>query len=122
MSQPRRSLDVLNIASPCTVAWKSMTGTGQVRFCTQCHKNVYNLSAMTATQAESLLGNGSEAPCVRFDRRFDGTVVTTDRCGTRAWRRVATAVAAVFLGLASLAGCDCSRLGFCTQGKIARPA
>jgi len=121
MSQRHLSLNVLNVPSPCPVPWKSMAGTAQVRFCAQCRRNVYNLSTMTAAQAESLLRAGDEATCVRFYRRFDGTVVTTDRCTTRTartWSRIATAVAAVFIGLASLAGCDCSKLGLCTQGKI----
>jgi hypothetical protein len=101
-----------------------MAGTDQVRFCSQCRKNVYNLSAMTAAEADGLLAGGQDAPCVRFYRRLDGTVVTTDRCGNRAaraWRRFTAAVAAVFIGLASLAGCDGGRLGFCTQGVPARP-
>ena len=123
MSQPRLSLDVLNVPSPCTVPWKSMAGTDQVRFCSQCRKNVYNLSAMTAAEADDLLSGGPDTPCVRFYRRLDGTVVTTDRCGNRAaraWRRFATAVAAVFIGLASVAGCDGGRAAFCTQGVPVR--
>jgi hypothetical protein len=124
MSQPRQSLDVLNVPSLCTVPWKSMMGDDRVRFCGQCRKDVYNLSAMTAAEAESLLLNGSESPCVRFYRRLDGTVVTTDRCGnrvTRTWRRMTATLGALLVALASLAGCDCSKLGICTQGKKLAP-
>jgi hypothetical protein len=99
-----------------------MTGSRLVRFCTECRKNVYNLSAMTTAEVDAILASGS--PCVRFYRRADGTIVTADRCGnrfTRSWRRFAVMLSAVLVGLASLAGCDCSRLGFCTQGKLAAP-
>jgi hypothetical protein len=124
MSQPRLSLNVLNVPSPCTVPWKSMAGTEQVRFCAQCRKNVYNLSAMTAAEADGLLAGGPDTPCVRFYRRLDGTVVTTHRCGSRAartWRRLTATLGAMLVGLASLAGCDCAKLGMCTQGKPASP-
>jgi hypothetical protein len=100
-----------------------MAGSNQIRFCTQCSKSVYNLSAMTSAEAEALL-NRIEKPCVRFYRRLDGTVVTTDRCRngvTRVWRRFATAMGAMFVALGSLAGCDCSKLGICTQGKMVAP-
>lgn len=124
MSDPRLSLNVLNVPSPCTVPWKSMVGDDRVCFCGQCQKNVYNLSAMTAIAAESLLQVGGEAPCVRFYRRLDGTVVTIDRCGNRVartWRRLSATLAAMLLGLASLAGCDRAQFGMCTQGKPASP-
>ena len=124
MSQMRQSLEVLNIPSPCTVPWRTMSGTAQVRFCKQCRKDVHNLSAMTAAEAENVLNLSLETPCVRFYRRFDGTVVTTDRCGnrvTRSWRRFTAAMSVMFVALVSLAGCDGSKLGFCTQGKPAGP-
>lgn len=126
MSQPRLSLDVLNVPDPCRVLWRSMAGDDRVRFCGRCRQHVYNLSALTADEADGLLRNAAAGtPCVRFSRRRDGTVVTADRCGGRAartWRRVAATLAAVLVALASLAGCDGSKLGMCTQGKPARPA
>jgi len=124
MSHPHLSLNVLNVPSPCRVPWKSMSGDEQVRYCGQCRKNVYNLSAMTAADAESLLQNGGDTPCVRFYRRLDGTDVTSERCGNlvaRTWQRFTAALGALAVGLASLAGCDCSKLGLCTQGKVAPP-
>src|SRR5262249_46079752 len=122
MSDRRHSLNVLDVPSPCTVPWRSMTGSQQVRFCTQCRENVYNLSAMTAAEADAALTTASGTPCVRFYRRADGTVVTADRCGNRvarSWRRFTATLSAALVGLASLAGCDCSKLGICTQGKLA---
>jgi hypothetical protein len=118
MSQPRLSLDVLHVPSPCTVPWKSMNGTERVRHCNQCAKNVYNLSAMTADEANDLLASAAETPCVRFYRRYDGTVVTAERCSngfTRTWRWCSGTLAAVFFGLMSLAGCD--RSTHCIAGE-----
>src|SRR5262245_9355666 len=124
MSQPHLPLNVLDVPSPCAVPWKSMTGNDRRRYCGQCRKYVYNLSAMTAAEAQSFLRRSNGTPCVRFYRRLDGTVVTTDRCGNRVartWRRFATSVAAMLVALTSLVGCDCSKLGLCTQGKLAPP-
>jgi hypothetical protein len=95
-----------------------------VRFCPDCQKNVYNLSAMTTAEAEAFLGSAADAPCVRFRRGADGTVITADGTGNRvarAWRRFSGLVGALLVGLASLTGCDCSRLGICTQGKLSPP-
>ena len=124
MSRSRLSLDVLHVPSPCSVPWQRMSGDDRVRHCPDCQKSVYNLSAMTATEADAILRDNPDGPCVRFRARIDGTVVTADRSGgrvARAWGRFTAALSAVFVGLASLAGCDCSRLGLCTQGKLVAP-
>lgn len=124
MSRSHLSLNVLNVQSPCRVPWRSMSGNDRVRFCGQCRKNVYNLSAMTSSEAESLLRSGHQTPCVRYFRRFDGSVITSDRCGSRiarALRRFTIAFFAPLVALASLAGCDWSGLRFGDQGKIAPP-
>ncbi len=125
MNQARHSLDVLEIPNPCRVPWKSMKGNERVRFCAQCRKSVYNISAMTLAEADAILTNQTDGPCVRFFRRMDGTVITTDHCGnwvTRSWRRFAIGVSAMFVAILSLTGCDCAKLGFCDQGKIAPPS
>jgi hypothetical protein len=66
----------LKVAAPCQAEWKWMWGTEKVRFCGQCHLNVYNLSAMTTEQAEDLIRRTEGQLCVRFYRRKDGTVLT----------------------------------------------
>jgi len=53
-----------------------MPGTDQVRHCTQCDKNVYNLSAMTGRQAEALLRETEGHLCAKLYRRADGTILT----------------------------------------------
>jgi hypothetical protein len=124
MSESRLSLEVLNVPDPCAVPWQSMAGTDRVRFCPDCRKSVYNLSAMTPAEVNDFLRSAPDGPCVRFSRRIDGSVVTADRKGGRLARismRVAAVLSAGFVGLASLAGCDCAQLGMCTQGKLVAP-
>ena len=78
-------LDNVRIASPCPAEWDGMIGDDRVRYCGQCTKNVYNLSAMSREDAEALLraglereGLGGEGVCIRIYRRPDGTVLTAD--------------------------------------------
>jgi hypothetical protein len=117
-----------------------MAGDRRVRFCPYCRQNVYNLSAMTAAEATSLLRERERSPCVRFYRRRDGTVLTTDcpvgvrRIAGNAWRWTATAAAAgpaFVLGLLGWAvagtratmgapGPSSSRQGV-TMGEIEKP-
>jgi hypothetical protein len=71
-------LDNLRIASPCSQEWDQMSGDERVRFCRRCQKNVYNLSALTREQAERLVFENEGRMCVRFYRRSDGTILTSD--------------------------------------------
>lgn len=101
----------VRVASPCKARWDDMTGDEHVRFCGLCEKNVYDLSSLSAEQAESLLRERGESMCVRFFRRNDGTVLTSD-CPVggrkRFWRRVtagaAAGMAAAGLTMAALGG------------------
>ena len=117
-------LDNVRVASPCKADWEQMTGDDRVRFCGQCDKNVYNLSAMTRQDAEQLLLEKEGKVCVRFYRRSDGTVMTTDcPVGARRVRVRRVALAAVGGGLVAAAAaatfsaqCKCSMH---TQGAVA---
>jgi hypothetical protein len=71
-------LDRIKIASPCSAKWELMKGDDQVRFCADCHKHVYNLSALTRRDAESLLREMNGRVCTHFYRRQDGTILTED--------------------------------------------
>jgi cytochrome c-type biogenesis protein CcmE len=87
------------IALPCDVPWDKMQGDERVRFCGQCSKNVYNLSAMTRNEAAELIDR-EVAPCVRYFQRPDGTVLTTD-CPVgvrrRRRRRISSSAAAALI-------------------------
>jgi hypothetical protein len=97
----RSLLDRVRVASPCNAVWSDMVGNDQVRHCAQCDKNVYDLSAMTRAEAESVIEKHEGKLCARFYRRADGTVLTQDcPVGQRRRRR---RVSLVVLGSSALA-------------------
>jgi hypothetical protein len=84
------ALHTIEIPSPCTASWETMQGNDQVRHCGLCKKNVFNLSAMPEAEAAALVaGNTDGNLCVRFYRRSDGTVMTSDCGGARTPARMA---------------------------------
>jgi hypothetical protein len=104
MARFNNRLDHVRIAAPCKVDWDQMIGDERVRFCGQCSLNVYNLSSMTRSDAESLIARNEGRLCVRFYRRYDGSIITRDcPIGLRAIRRrlsyVAKAISSSVLGL-----------------------
>ena len=98
MNKFTNPLDRIKIASPCGVDWREMRGDDRRRYCAMCKLNVYNLSGMTRTEAESFLINSEGRVCVKFYRRADGSVLTND-CPV-GWekikRRVSRTATAVF--------------------------
>jgi len=112
MLKARNTLADVQVASPCRASWEEMAGTERVRFCQECRRNVYNLSAMSRSEAEDLVRQReTRRLCIRFYRRTDGTMLTADcPVGVRRIRRAAlrswgvllgslTAVLALFLAL-----------------------
>jgi hypothetical protein len=101
-------LDKVRVAAPCNASWEAMVGDYRSRFCGQCNLNVYNLSSMSRSEAESLIARTEGRLCVRFFRRADGSILTEDcPVGLRAVRRrisyvykaIASAVLSFFAGL-----------------------
>ncbi len=81
-------LDHVTVAAPCNVGWDNMVGNERVRFCGQCSLNVYNLSAMSKSDAEQLVSQTEGRLCVRYYRRADGTILTKNcPVGLRALKR-----------------------------------
>lgn len=115
----RRTLPVLDdvrVASPCEASWEDMVGDERKRFCTQCARHVFNLSALTRGEAEALVQGAGEL-CVRFYRRADGTLLTADcPVGLRRRRRRWVAFSALAVGLL---GSAAMFLGSRTMGAIA---
>ena len=108
MNRFNNPLKNLRVASPCNVDWDQMLGDDRVRFCGQCNLNVYNLSDMTRSEAELLIGNKEGRLCVRYYKRKDGSIITRDcPVGLRAIRRrmsyiaraVSSAALSFFAGL-----------------------
>lgn len=128
----------VSVAAPCPSEWDTMIGGDRVRFCSQCQLNVYNLSAMSKFDAESLIARTEGRLCVRFYRRKDGSILT-DNCpvGLRALKRRASrikrAIASSVLGFLAGIGTNnaINRLGKylldrpplhgATLGQIAQP-
>jgi hypothetical protein len=105
-------LESLRIATPCQADWDDMKGDNRVRFCGRCEKNVYNLSAMSRTEAEALVGAKEGRMCVRLYQRTDGTVLTSDcpvgvrraRLRHRVWASVSGVAASMALAFGIFSG------------------
>lgn len=100
-------LERVSVATPCPADWDRMVGGDRVRFCGQCQLNVYNLSAMSRDEAESLIARTEGRLCVRFYRRRDGAIITEDcPVGLRALKRRVTRIrrALISSALGLLAG------------------
>ena len=110
MRRFRSPLTNVSVAAPCPADWDSMIGGDRVRFCSQCQLNVYNLSAMSKFEAESLIARTEGRLCVRFYRRRDGSILTNNcpvglralkRRASRIKRAVASSVLGFLAGIAS---------------------
>ena len=106
MSRPPRSLDVIRVVEPCTESWDAMTGDARVRFCSGCRKHVYDLSAITRSEAVKLVCESAGPLCLRFSRTPDGRVRTLEyqvppspRRGWRFWAALSTCAASLVAGL-----------------------
>jgi TonB family protein len=73
-------LERVEIASPCSVSWESMTGDERARACQLCNLTVYNISQMSRPEAEIFLRERipEQRLCLRLYRRKDGTIITDD--------------------------------------------
>ncbi len=102
MSTQFIALEEVRVATPCRADWNKMQGDDKSRFCQSCAKNVYNLSEMTRSEAETLVREKEGQLCVRFFQRADGTVLTTDcAVGTKSSRRMGRVSAAMLTILAA---------------------
>ena len=85
MARFSNRLKHVQVAAPCKVNWDEMLGDERVRFCGQCSLNVYNLSSMTRAYAEALIARTEGRLCVKFYRRFDGSI--SQRIARLVWQR-----------------------------------
>ena len=60
------------IASPCAADWNQMQGDDRVRFCPDCKLHVYNFSALTPPEIETLISKREGRLCARLYQRRDG--------------------------------------------------
>jgi len=108
MKSKHKMLDLIQVASPCSMSWHEMEGDDRVRFCEECSLNVYNLSGMRRAEAEALVTSNEERLCVRYYQRADGTIITHDcpigiAAARRAVVRLVGIVATVCVALVSAA-------------------
>jgi len=96
------------IASPCDVPWSSMRGDDRVRHCTECARDVHNLSAMTQPEVDAFLqemAGAATLPCITLYQRADGTMLTADcPVGMRQRKKRAFLAAAIGTGAAAIVG------------------
>ncbi|MBS2018029.1 MAG: hypothetical protein JST00_34460 [Deltaproteobacteria bacterium] len=102
--EARRHLPLANvqIASPCTAEWESMIGDDRKRHCTECSKDVYDLTVMTRDEVDAFLLANASGACVRLYQRTDGRMLTQD-CPVGVRRRRARALTAVAVGIGTCA-------------------
>lgn len=55
-----------------------MEGDDKIRACSKCQKRVYNLTAMSRAEVDQLLATRDGRMCVRYFRRADGRIMTSD--------------------------------------------
>lgn len=72
----RVTLDQVRVGSPCPTSWKEMEGDDQVRYCSLCRLNVYNLSGMSREEAERFINTREGRLCIRYVQRPDGKIMT----------------------------------------------
>jgi hypothetical protein len=71
-------LEDITFTFRCQETWTDMAGSDTLRHCGHCDKDVYDLSALTRTDAETLLQKTRGKICVRMYRTADGRVITAD--------------------------------------------
>lgn len=106
MSTSPFSLDAVRLAFECPMRWEKLArvASGQhpngaddtKRFCHACDKHVYNLSAMTRSEAEALVREDAPPICVRIE---------VDAAGRSIHRPSRSTVLAGAVLAAGLAGC-----------------
>lgn len=111
-SKPNPLVDAAHVREPCTAKWDAMVGSDRIRFCASCQKDVYDLSAFTADEAEVLLRGASGRVCIIVERDVSGRTLTADRLpppSRRPLRRLATIATAASVALGA-GGCGKSQL------------
>ncbi len=103
-------LDAAHVREPCTAEWDAMVGSDRIRFCASCRKDVYDVSAFTADEAEVLLRGASGRVCIIVERDAKGRTLTADRLPPRKpLRRLATIATAASVAI-GIGACGKSEL------------
>ncbi|MBX7220902.1 MAG: carboxypeptidase-like regulatory domain-containing protein [Blastocatellia bacterium] len=101
MPKPPPNIRALRVIAPCTENWETMTGDTRQRFCAECGKQVHNLSALTPSEARSVLVQNPVGVCTRFERDEAGEILFQPEASSqRLFTRRALSVAAGVMGTA----------------------
>lgn len=123
MPKPAERLNLINIPSACSADWDSMTGNDRLRFCHDCHRNVYNLLEMTPKEIIRLVVNSEGRLCARYYQNTNSNVQSTTpslhQIGRRASRIAAGAFSAVLSLSANAAAHTSSTANQLTPGNFA---
>jgi hypothetical protein len=99
-----RQLTRSPLEKPCDSPWESMAGSGKVRHCASCDRDVYSLSDMSELEAElRLLNAGDAVPCIRYARDRDGGVAHRAPPTSRRFQVAGTSARALVVASALLA-------------------
>ena len=104
MNNRPASSPIIQIPEPCPMAWNSLKGDDNTRYCDHCEKNVHNLARLEPTEITELL-NSREHICVRATFKPNGTLVTARELRWRSLRRIASFVLAP-VALLLFGGCN----------------
>jgi hypothetical protein len=97
MSSRRSLLSQLTgapLEKPCDVPWDAMRGGERFRVCAECDREVWNLSAMTAREAEIRLLNASGSPCINYRVDEAGRLISREEPRALTARRLGLGAAA----------------------------
>ncbi|HEV8488142.1 MAG TPA: carboxypeptidase-like regulatory domain-containing protein [Blastocatellia bacterium] len=97
-------LDSLQISVPCSIDWDQMVGSDRIRYCSECRRDVYNISRMTRNEAQALISSANGRLCVRLVREANGSTLTAEpytgvHLGGRRVSPIATAVVTAIMGI-----------------------
>ena len=62
----QKSIDSIEVKSPCSEDWSEMKGNSRVRFCSHCENHVNNISELTRKEASRLVRKYDGRLCVRY--------------------------------------------------------
>ncbi|MFD0893329.1 hypothetical protein KBB96_18040 [Luteolibacter ambystomatis] len=111
----------LVITKPCSANWDAMDGDERKRFCAQCGKHVFNLSAMTEREATDFAQETQGRECVAYVQADEGRIHSPNLFERKLlWlsARIPRIAAAMALVLpATLVSC----MGRAVAGKVTAP-
>ena len=92
-------LDKIDVKNPCSESWDEMSGNDQIRFCSHCSKDVYDLSTITRVKAEKLVRESNGRLCVKYIKDDRGKVITAPPRLTQIRRQVTVAASVLAASL-----------------------